>query len=334
MLHSEVPAGEWRQALRALLDEVAPGRDEDAEILRWIHHLAVRQARRSEIDAVEAARDRVRARSGVPLVSLHDAEFRVFSQWGEDGILQALTREVEVPGRRFVEIGVEDYHESNTRLLVLKDGWRGLLVDADDRAIRSIREQEICWRHELALLPLRVTAENVEAALLAEGVPEDLDLLSIDIDGNDYWVWRALERIRPRIVVCEYNAVFGADDAVVVPYVPDFDRRRTHESCLCFGASLPALCRVADEKGYRFVGANSAGVNAFFVREDVAAGLPSLSAAEGFVPSRHRESRDADGRLSFLGGDARRAAIAGCTLWSLDEERLVQVRDLAPAGDA
>ena len=260
----------------------------------------------AEAQLMLAAQPEVRrVRALPPRAPLADAEFRVFSQWGEDGILQYLLAQVPVAGRAFVEFGVQDYAEANTRFLAAQGGWRGLVMDAGDDDVAAIRASELHWRHDLTARRAFVTRENVDALLRDAGFGGDLALLSIDIDGNDYWVWEAIACARPRIVVCEYNSLFGAARALTIPYDADFDRTRAHPSNLYFGASLAALCRLASARGYVLAGSNRAGSNAFFVRQDVAGNVRALSAAEAHVESAARESRDAAGNLTFVSGAAR-----------------------------
>ena len=131
----------------------------------------------------------------------------------------------------------------------------------------------------------------------------------MDIDGNDYWVLEAIQAVSPAILIVEYNALFGAEKALSVPYKADFTRSAAHFSNLYYGASLPALTALAERKGYRLVGCNSAGNNAFFVRADLLGPLQPLAAAAAFVASRFCESRNADGSLSFLRGRAEKLAL-------------------------
>ena len=200
--------------------------------------------------------------------ALREAEFKVFSQWGEDGIIQYLISRVEVPVPYFVEFGVENYLESNTRFLLLNDNWSGLIMDGSEANMQYVRGDAIYWRHELQAVSAFITAENINELLRAHVQQRDIGILSVDIDGNDYWVWRAIDAVEPCIVVAEYNSVFGPELQVTVPYQPDFNRTKAHHSNLCWGASLAALCQLGVQKGYAFVGSNSAGNNAFFVRED------------------------------------------------------------------
>jgi hypothetical protein len=125
-------------------------------------------------------------------------------------------------------------------------------------------------------------------------------LLSIDIDGNDYWIWEAITVIKPRVIVCEYNSAFGDSNKVSVPYDADFYRSKAHYSDLYFGSSVAALCHLAETKGYDFIGTAGAGVNAFFVRKDISAPFIKYNAQSGFRSSANRDSKDRNGNLSFL----------------------------------
>lgn len=241
--------------------------------------------------------------------ALREAEFKVFSQSGEDGIIQYLLANTEIDDEVFVEFGVQDYTEANTRFLLQNDNWRGLVLDNDPSYVESIQNDAICWKHDLSVRCAHVTKDNINQLIGDAGITGDIGLLSVDIDGNDYWVWQAIEVISPRIVICEYNSVFGDTLPVTVPYNEQFNRTTAHYSNLYFGASLPALCLLAEAKGYDFVGSNSIGSNAFFIRKDVPHRLKALTAKEGYVCSKFRESRDERGKLSYLSGDARRKAI-------------------------
>jgi hypothetical protein len=279
-----------------------------------------------QISVAEPAIERVRQLPDQ--APLAEADFGVFSQMGEDGILQYIFSRIDVPRKYFVEFGVQDYRESNTRLLLVRDGWTGLVMDCGQENVASIRQQEVCWRHGLDATCVAVTRENINRLLQDHGVEEDLGLLSIDVDGMDYWIWEAVEAVRPRVVVCEYNSLFGAEHAVTVPYRADFDRTRAHYSNLYFGASLPALCKLADRKGYHFIGCTRFGHNAFFVLKELSAPFQVLDPAAGYVESRFRESRDEEGALTFLSGLDRIREIQECEVIHLDRDQRVRIKDL------
>jgi hypothetical protein len=259
---------------------------------------------------------------------LADAEFKVYSQWGEDGIIQFLISRVRPLEPTFVEFGTQNYTESNTRFLLVNNNWRGLVMDGSEREIEFVRSDVIYWRHDLEAVCAFITVDNINELIGRRFAGPELGLLSVDIDGNDYWVWQAITRVQPSVVVCEYNSIFGARRAVSIPYRADFDRTVAHHSNLYYGASLPALCRLAAEKGYAFVGSNSAGNNAFFVRQDRLGGLRPLSAAQGYVESRYRESRDASGRLSYLRGIERLRAVQDLPLVDVETGKTRLIREL------
>jgi len=252
---------------------------------------------RRQLGGLEAAR--VRA---LPADRVGDAEFQVFSQFGEDGILQFLVSHVPVPleCEVFIEFGVEDYTESNTRFLLVHDNWRGFVMDGGESMHEFLRASGLAWRHHIDARTAFIDRNNVNDLIRGARIEGDIGLLSIDIDGNDYWVFEAMDVVSPRILAMEYNATFGPEAAVTVPYDPAFVRGEKHWTWLCWGASLAALARLAGEKGYALVAGNRAGNNAFFVRRDVLGDIPELSVADAWRPSRFRESRDRAGELSYV----------------------------------
>jgi hypothetical protein len=243
------------------------------------------------------------------LAGLHAAEFKAFSQWGEDGIINRLTSQLPEISHSFVEFGVEDYRESNTRLLLQLRNWRGLVIDGSDDHIANIRSQDIYWRYDLKAESAFVDRGNINALIADAGFDGALGLLSIDIDGNDFWVWQAIDVVSPAIVVAEYNAVLGDRYALTIPYCADFQRTRAHHSNLYFGASIRALIGLAGEKGYTFVGTTSTGCNAFFVRDDLASMVLDTLECVWAFPSRVRESRNVEGHLTYVSGAARKNVI-------------------------
>lgn len=283
-------------------------------------------ALRLQIGSLRARQHRV-----WPPATLREAEFQVFSQFGEDGILQYLLANVGAVPEVFVEFGVGDYAEANTLFLLLHDNWRGLILDGSADAIASVRGRDWFWRHDLRAEGAFIDRDNIDMLIASHGIAGEIGLLSIDIDGNDYWVWQRIAGVNPVIVVVEYNSLFGPDRAVSVPYDPSFQRTRAHPSNLYWGASLGALCHLARNKGYACVGSNRAGNNAFFVRADRRGDLPALAARDGWVASRFRESRDVEGRLTFLSGDERLRAIADLPLVDVETGVTLRVGDLAGA---
>jgi hypothetical protein len=194
-------------------------------------------------------------------------EHKVFSQSGEDGILAEIFRRIGTTGKVFAECAPGDGRENNT-VYWLTRGWTGLWIEGNRRHVQAIRERfsRRITEGALRLQHEFVTAENVEGLLDKASLPKSFDLLSIDIDRNDYWVWQGIRECHPRVVVIEYNAIFPPGCDWVVDYAPDATWDET-SNC---GASLSALERLGTEKGYRLVGCTLAGTNAFFVAADLA----------------------------------------------------------------
>ena len=256
-------------------------------------------------------------------------ELSVFSQWGEDGLIAYLASRVPIEDRSFVEFGVEDYREANTRYLLMTRNWRGLVIDGSAANISAIKADDISWRFELTARCAFVTRDNINDLIGEEGFRGDIGLLSVDIDGNDYWVWQAIDVVQPRIVVAEYNSLWGPDRKVTVPYDPEFVRGRKHYSNLYYGASLAALEHLGRTKGYSLVGGNSAGNNAFFVRDDVRGPVPATTARQAYRQARFREARDRDGNLTFASFPQRLAEVAQLPLHDVETGGEITIESLA-----
>jgi len=255
-----------------------------------------------KLDRVQEALGRIERRQTlVSNFNIAQSEFRVFSQWGEDGIIQSILNILDLKEKVFVEFGVQDYSESNTRFLLTNNNWSGLVIDGSPENINFIKRDSIYWRYNLKAECCFITKENINDILLRNGMTGEIGLLSIDIDGNDYWVWKEITCIKPAIVVVEYNARFGKERAVTIPYDPKFIRTTAHYSSIYYGASLRALQIAGLEKGYELVGCNTAGNNAFFIRRDLLISpLRALSVQDAYVCNQFRESRGVDGALNFL----------------------------------
>lgn len=264
------------------------------------------------------------------LPRLADAEFKVFSQFGDDGIIQYLLQQVDVPEdkRQFIEFGVQDYQESNTRFLLMNDNWSGLILDGSAGNICKVVADAQFWRHDLTAVAAFIDRDNVNDLFAGNGFEGEIGLLSVDIDGNDYWVWESIEVVNPIIVVCEYNSVFGAEHAVTVPYDPIFQRGAAHYSNLYWGVSLKALCLLAARRGYAFVGCNSAGNNAYFVRRDKLGSLRSLECGEGFVEAKFRESRNRNGELTYQPAGKRLGEIAQLPVFDVERQSTAPISEI------
>jgi len=226
-------------------------------------------------------------------------ELRVFSQNGEDGVLAEILRRVGVGEQRFfVEFGVESGREGNCVYLADVAGWRGLFIDGDERFFGALQRKYRAAEHVATTLAM-VTPENVQELFAAARVPPEPAMLSIDVDGADYWIWDAIEDYRPRVVVVEYNSALDPRRRLVQPA----DHKGGWDGSNYYGASLAAMRALGERKGYRFVHAELSGVNAFFVREDLAEGrMPdaaevALRGAPNYFQRGICHPRDADRRL-------------------------------------
>ncbi|HHQ4556603.1 hypothetical protein [Aeromonas hydrophila] len=263
---------------------------------------------------------------------ISDVEFKVFSQWGQDGIIQYLINRIPMSNKVFIEFGVENYRESNTRFLMMNDNWSGLVIDGSQENIDFIQSEGLYWKYDINAVKSFITRDNIDRLIKSNLPGRDADLLSIDIDGNDYWVWEAIHYINPSIVICEYNSVFGNGAKITVPYREDFYRTQAHHSNLYFGASLSALISLAERKGYVFFGATSAGNDAFFIRKDHAHYVVQELEYARYVYSKARESRGQDGALTYLRDAQRIACIEEMEVWDLDTSATVKISSLLAQG--
>jgi hypothetical protein len=264
------------------------------------------------------------------LSTLADAEFCVTSQFGEDGIIDWLISALPDTAQSFIELGVESYSEANTRFLLQNRGWRGLIVDGNDKKLRIVRSSSLYWMFDLTALTAFVTAENVNSLVEDSGFSGEIGLLSIDIDGNDYWVLDKLDVVSPAILVIEFNGAFGDLHALTVPYSSSFSRFAEHPSGQYFGASIMAIIDLATSKGFDFVGTTSSGINAFFVRRDLSHLVTSRIETIKMWPPRHRDVRDEDGRLTYTAGMARVEPILGKQVYDVRSAKMVDLGSLVP----
>lgn len=258
--------------------------------------------------------------------NLSEVEFKVFSQWGDDGIIQWLVNNMEIPNKTFIEFGVENYRESNTRFLMMNNNWSGFVMDGSETNIAEIVNSEYFWKYELYAKSVFIDKENINNLLSFPGFDKDIGILHIDLDGNDYWIWKEIDIISPIILILEYNSVFGIDRAITIPYDKTFFRTKAHHSNLYFGASLNALYKLSLSKGYSFIGCNSAGNNAYFVRNDkMNDNIREMTLDEGYALSKARESRDKNGNLTNLTGLNRIKAIKGMPVYNIDTEKIEEL---------
>jgi hypothetical protein len=280
------------------------------------------------ITRIQEALGRIEQRQIEHCSDFRKAEFRVFSQWGEDGLIQYLLSHVPIERRIFVEFGVENYTESNTRFLLTNNQWAGLIMDGSLENISYVRNDPIYWATNLKSENAFITRENINDLISKNGITGDIGLLSVDIDGNDYWVLEAIDVISPRIIICEYNSQFGPTAKVTTPYAPSFTREAAHFSKIYYGASIAALNALALRKGYSLVASNAAGNNVFFVRNDLLGGLAVLTPQEAYVRAQFREFHDETGRLTFDDFERRLEKISHLPVYDLDRDQIVSIGEV------
>jgi hypothetical protein len=229
------------------------------------------------------------------IAKLSDVEFQVFSQWGDDGIIQYLINKIDLPHKTFVEFGVENYKESNTRFLLINDKWHGLVLDGSKESIEYIKRDTVSLMYHLYAKEAFITKENINSLIdkefLQKGYDPEIGILSVDLDGNDYWIWKEINVVKPVIVVLEYNAIYGAEKPWTIPYKGDFVWGGT----AYWGSSLKAHCEVSEKKGYYFIGCNSNGNNAYFIRKDKIGNLKPVSCSEGYSKPAFRLYKNEQG---------------------------------------
>jgi len=228
-------------------------------------------------------------------------EFKIFSQWGEDGIIDYLITNLNIENKTFIEFGVENYEESNTKFLLLNRNWEGFILDSSISNINYIKNSDLYWKYSLNAITAFINKENINNLLELAKFKKKVGLLSIDIDGNDYWVWKEINKIEPSIVIIEYNSRLGIEKPYVLPYEKNFLRKKASTSMIYYGASLQALVKLGKQKGYELVHCNKAGNNAFFVKKELLnIKIKAIDVAQGFVERKFRESRDKKGKLTYL----------------------------------
>ena len=199
--------------------------------------------------------------------SLERYGYKVYSQNEEDGIIQEIFKRIGTTNKRFIEFGVQNGLESNCHYLLFK-GWSGLWIEGSPAYVKEnhSRFRPVIKSGQLKVRNAFITRDNINELFTSEGFTGEIDLLSIDIDGNDYYIWQAVKAVNPRVVVIEYNGKFPPD----LDWKQAYNSKHIWEGSDWHGASLKAYELLGRELGYQLVGTNLNGVNAFFVRQDLA----------------------------------------------------------------
>lgn len=238
------------------------------------------------------------------LDNLDNLAFSIYSQFNEDGIIQFLINNLDIKNKEFIEIGVENFEEANTRFLLQNNCWKGLIIDSLKENINFVKKQTYYWRYQLEAEDVFITKENVNNIIKKYDFKQNIGLLSIDIDGNDYWVWDAISSINPDILIIEYNSLFGSEKSLTIKYDKNFVRpNRGIYKCL-YGASLKALTNLSEKKGYSLVAVNSNGNNAFYVRNELLnEKIYKRDVIKCFKKNTFKEYIDIDGEIKNINND-------------------------------
>ena len=260
--------------------------------------------------------------------NLSEVEFQVYSQWGEDGIIDWLVSKLPKISKNFLEIGTQDYKESNTRYLLVNKNWNGFLIEANKNDVKKIKSQRIYWRHNLKIENRFITKDNINRIVKKLNVPKNLGLLSLDIDGVDYWVLKELSVLNPSIIICEYNSLFGLKKSITVPYKKNFIRSEEHYSNLYYGASIKAFIDLLKKKNYHLIGTNSNGNNAFFVKNNFLKITKKIISENKIFVSKFRESRNRNNQLNYLEKKNSLRSIENKMIFDLENYNIKKLRDL------
>ena len=262
-----------------------------------------------------------------------DIEEKIFSQNGEDGIIDYLIHKLNIGNKNFVEIGVGNYRESNTRFLYNTYHPKGLIIDYIDDMKNKVKKHVNFWKGDLRICNQKIDSENI-LDLLNKNCDYEIDLFSIDIDSIDYWIIKKLKNNISKIFVAEYNPVFGAELEVTVPNISGFERSKYHYSYLCYGMSLKALINLMDQKGYYFIGTNLQKINAFFIlkefkKEEFFKNI-KIKSLDNYTNSNIRDSRDVNNKLNYLSGHKKLKEIEDCEVINLKDNKreLVILKDI------
>ncbi len=267
------------------------------------------------------------------LKTLNDIEYKVFSQSGEDGIIDFLLNSLKIIKPKFVEIGVGDYSESNTRFIFERCSPKGLIIDCLNDFEKKVLSNIKIWTGDLKIIENYVSDKNVLDLLEKNNFINDVDLFSLDVDGVDYWILQKLPQNFSKIAIIEFNANFGEELEVTVPNLEKFNRTKYHYSNLCFGMSLKAAINIMDKKNYYFIGTNLMRTNAFFISKNFSKNeyFPQIKVDDisQILDVNFRESRDKSGKLNFLSGKEKIKEIRECEVVDLsNQNKIAKIKDL------
>ena len=262
--------------------------------------------------------------------NLWDAEVKIYSQWGEDGILDFIFQRLEIPKPKVIELGAGNFSECNSRFLAENLNASVVAIDGREDLIDTISKTDLPWKTHILGIQTWVTPSNVNQLIeKAHHFMGGVDMLSLDLDGNDYWIINAADLTGIKVVVVEYNPLFGKLKALTVPEEDAFDRAKKHFSWLYYGANLKAFVNVLGDKGFKFIGTNRVGNNAFFVATHASRLIPFSPDPNDdcYFDWRVRESRDRSSQLSYRSGEERIIEIQNLPLVDLFSTEITNLRE-------
>lgn len=274
-------------------------------------------------------------RKNYPYINnLTNVDYKIFSQNGEDGIIDYLLYQIKVEKPKFLEIGVGDFTESNTRYIFERCSPKGTIIDCINDFENKVKKNIKIWRGELQIVNKMINSKNILNTLNDTRSLQDLDLFSLDIDGIDYWIVDKLPKNFSKIAVLEFNPIFGDKLEVTVPDDINFNRSKYHYSNLCFGMSLLAAINIMKKKNFYFIGTNQFKNNAFFISnnyskekffKNIEIQHENISENANFT-----ESKNNKGKLNYLKYKDRVKEIYNCELIDLSSEKMrsIKFRDL------
>ncbi len=267
--------------------------------------------------------------------NISDVDFKIYSQNGEDGILDYLLTRLNIQRPKFLEIGVGDYSESNTRFIFERTSAKGTIIDCIEDLEIKVRKRIKLWKGDLSIINEKINSNNILDILYKKNNFKDIDLFSLDIDGVDYWILEKLPPHFSKVAILEYNPTFGYNLEISVPNILEFDRTKYHHSNLCFGMSFKAAVNLMKRKGFYFVGSNLLRNNAFFISDKYEKNkfFKNLVIDESNqnVDSNFRESRDINNELTYLTGKKKIEQILDCKVVDLSnlENTIFKLKDIS-----
>ncbi len=263
---------------------------------------------------------------------IQEVECKVFSQHGEDGIINYLLFKMGIIRPNFVEIGVGDYTEANTRFLYDRFYPKGIIIDCEKNLKDKVKINTNFWKGSLLPIEKQINTKNINE-IISSNCDFDVDLFSIDIDGIDYWIIDKLDLSSVKIFIAEYNPVYGSDMEVTVPNLENFNRKDYHYSNLCYGMSLIALKNIMIKKNFYLIGTNSTRNNAFFISEEFKQSeyFPNIKIKDldYYTDFNYRESRDKNNKLTYISGKSCIKEIKECNVVDLkDNNKIKKISEL------